>query len=242
MKPEIPDPVVILSGQPVIAQGRRQHIYEHPGDPTSLIKLPMPGSYDAKGNLIERRRFDRFRRATAFRDFLREFREYLELKARHQSPGTPLPLCAVRGIVETDLGLGLVYERIGDADGALAPTLKTLIRRKRIEPHHLEEIEVLFRQLMDNHVVVSNFNLDNIVYQAGRGGAGRFVYIDSFGSKEFIPVRRWFRSRNDRKIRAIRASCIEKMSRARRAGAVSSQSVPDDSAAPSPARKRSHNP
>ena len=214
MKPDAPKSLVILTGQPVIAQGRRQYIYEHPGDPTSLIKLPMPETYDAEGNLTERRSLDRFRRATAFRDFLREFREFVELKARHQQHDARLPLCEVRGVVQTDLGLGLVYERIGNPDGTLAPTLKALIRQRRIRQRHIDEIEAHFRELMDAHVVVSNFNLDNIVYQTGGDGSGRYVWIDSFGSKEFIPVRRWFRSRNDRKIRAIRASCIEKMSRA----------------------------
>ena len=186
-------------------------MYEHPLDPTSLIKLSKPETCDEHGNLLERRFSDRFRRATAFRDFLREFQEYLELKARFQQPGIRLPLCEVRGIVQTDLGIGLVYERIANPDGRLAPTLKALMKRGDIGQQQISEIEDHFNFLMENRIVVSNFNSENIIYQSDPDGSGRFIWIDSFGSKQFIPTRRWFKTLNDRKLRSIRDKCLEKM-------------------------------
>lgn len=217
------DVVVALSGSPIIAQGGRQHVYEHPLDPTSLIKFPKPETYDASSaNLKGREKWsDRFRRSTAFRDFLREFREYVELKAKHQQAGIKLPLCAVRGIVQTDMGLGLVYERMSEPDGSLSPNLEKLIEDGQVHQAHFEAFEAFFDSLLEHNVVVCDMSLDNLVYHTDADGLSRFVWIDSFGSKRPIPLRRWFRSLNNRKIEQVREKRRElMMKRIDRAAAV----------------------
>ncbi len=209
-------PIIVLSDLQPIAAGRRQNVYEHPSDPTALVKVPKPETCDDQGNLLQRRLTDRFRRATAFGDFLREIREYLELKARHPQPGVELPLCEVRGLVQTDLGVGLVYERISDPDGSLAPTLKALIASGRAGARQIDELDAHFRDLREKHVVLSNFNLDNVVYQTRPDGTGRFVWVDSIGCKQFVPTRRWFRRMNDRKLSAIEDHCLKAIRRGMR--------------------------
>lgn len=208
---QTPRPLIKLSNQKRITDGKRQNIYEHPDDPTTLIKITKPKTFDSNGNLKERRFSDRFRPATAFRSFLLEFNEFLLLKARNQSPNPALPLCQIRGIAQTDIGLGLLYERISNPDGTLAQPLKQLITSGNIAQQHLDEIEVFFQNQINNHVVVGNFNPLNIVYQINADGSGRFVWIDSFGSKQFIPIRSWFKSQNARKIRKIRALHVGNM-------------------------------
>ena len=203
--------VINLSDLVHVAEGRQQIVFEHPTDPTSVIKLPKPEKNDGRGNLLKKRRGDRFRRATAYRSFLREFQEFVELKARRPEVGAILPLCEIRGIVQTDLGMGLVYERITNPDGTLAPQLGQLIDQGRIGDQQLTEIEAHFSELMDNHVVLCHFNLENILYQTLEDGSGRFVWVDSIGSRQLIPTRRWFRELNDRKLRKIRDKCIEAM-------------------------------
>jgi PhoP regulatory network protein YrbL len=198
--------IIRLSGHSHIAEGRRQFVFEHPNDAGSLIKVNKPEQpYEPKGPI--KRFFSRFRYNGEYQDFLREFREYLELRERCSTSGEELPLCEVRGIVQTDLGIGLVYERISNPDGQLAPTLKALIDTGRIGEQQIEELEAHFRSLKENRVSLSNFNLRNIVYQSAPDGHGRFVWIDSFGSKQFVPWRKWFKSLNDRKLRKIQASC-----------------------------------
>ncbi len=197
--------MLTLSNKPVIAKGKRQHIYEHPNEPSLLVKLPQPGTYDAHGQLpdvswIERR----LRRATMYNGFLREFREYLELKARKQEPGALLPICEVHGTMPTDLGLGLVYERISDPDGNLSPTLRDMIRAGRLNSLHLKLLNDFFDALMENHVVISNKNLKNIVFQTQGDGLGRFVWIDSFGCKQLVPLRKWLKWLNTRGLNKVR--------------------------------------
>lgn len=204
-----------LSDKPVIAEGNRQHVYSHPNDPIALVKVPQPGTFDAQGHLpgtnwIGRR----FRLATMYNGFLREFRQYLELKARLQEPGVTLPICEVHGTIPTDLGLGLVYERISDPDGSLPPTLKEMMAASRLEPWHLSLLHGFFDALIEYHVVVSNKNPNNIVFQTQGTGRGRFVWIDSFGCKQAIPLRKWSKWLNTRGLNRVRNQVVRKAEKA----------------------------
>ncbi|WP_171127995.1 MULTISPECIES: YrbL family protein [unclassified Ruegeria] len=204
-----------LIDKPVIAKGNRQHVYAHPYDSTLLVKVPQPGTFDARGHLpntgwIERK----IRRATMYSGFLREFREYLELKARLQEPGALLPICEVHGTTPTDLGLGLVYGRISDSDGNLPPTLHEMIQSGRLEPLHLKLLNEFFDTLIKNHVVLSNKNLSNIVFQKQKDGFGRFVWIDSFGCKQLVPLRKWSKWLNTRGLNKVRKQVVGHAERA----------------------------
>lgn len=203
--------ILSLSNAVYISEGKRQWIYDHPDDPSALIKIAKPAKRDGNRRLAKPHYFDRFRRANVYRAFLREMAEYLELKTKFPASDTQLPLCQVTGIVQTDIGLGLIYERIANPDGSLAKTLQHLIESKQITQQHLDELNTFFEFQIDNHVIVSNFNLLNIVYQIGENGSGRFLWIDSFGSKQFVPIRTWFKSQNTRKLLAIREKCLREM-------------------------------
>ncbi|WP_299287446.1 YrbL family protein [uncultured Tateyamaria sp.] len=194
-----------LSDKPVIAKGERQHVYAHPDDPTLLVKVPQPGTFDADGHLPDAGWLTRrLRRATMYKGFLREFVAYLELKAEHQDPDARLPISAVHGTVQSDLGLGLVYERISDPDGSLPPSLKELMDSGRLEAWHVTALHTFFDTLIAHHVVVSNKNLKNIIFQTEGPGHGRFVWIDSFGCKQSIPLRKWSKRLNTRRLEDLR--------------------------------------
>ena len=200
-----------LSAESVIARGKRQYVYAHPNDPALLVKVPQPGTFDAHGHIPNTKWIARrFRRATMYNGFLREFRECLELKARVQEPGVQLPICEVHGTVPTDLGLGLVYERISDPDGNLPPTLKEMIQARKLEPQHLKLLHDFFDALIENHVVLSNKNLNNIVFQTKKVGPGRFVWIDSFGCKQLVPLRKWSKWLNARGLNKVRNHVVGK--------------------------------
>ena len=200
-----------LKDKPVIARGNRQFVYAHPHDPSLLVKVPQPGTFDKDGHipkagLLERR----FRRATMYKGFLREFREYLELVARWQDADAVLPVCAVRGTEPTDLGLGLVYERISDPDGSLPPSLHEMVEAGTLRRWHLPLLDAFFDSLVQNHVVVSNGNPGNIIFQSQGDRSGRFVWIDSFGCKQAIPYRKWSKMLNARRLEKIRTRFLSR--------------------------------
>ena len=207
-----------LSDAPVIAKGNRQYIFAHPSEPALLVKVPQPGTFDTYGHIPKTGWFARrFSRATMYRDFVREFREYIELKARYQEPGVLLPICAVHGTVPTDLGLGFVYERISDPDGSLPPTLKELIDTGRLDAWHMSLLNTFFDTLIAHDVLISNKNLKNIIFQTESAGHGRFVWIDSFGCKQVIPILKWSKWLNkfnlERKRKQIIALAEDRMAR-----------------------------
>ncbi len=204
-----------LSDKPVIAKGNRQHVYSHPNDPIALVKIPQPGTFDAQGHLPNTSWLGRrLRQATMYNGFLREFRQYLELKARLQDPDVVLPICEVHGTTPTDLGLGLVYERISDPDGSLPPTLSEMIKTNRLEPWHLKLLHGFFDTLIEYQVVITNKNPNNIVFQTQGAEQGRFVWIDSFGCKQAVPLRKWSKWVNTRGLNRVRDEIVAKAEKA----------------------------
>ncbi|WP_170409793.1 YrbL family protein [Ruegeria arenilitoris] len=197
--------LVRLKNSEVIAQGNRQFVYQHPDASDALLKVPQPDTTDGQNGLLGDTWFDRtFRRSTVFKGFLREFHESFDLMVRYQHRDEAIPVCEVRGVVQTDIGLALVYERISEPDGQLSPSLKELAKSGGLTQEHLASLHKHFDMLIEEQVLISNKNTGNIVYQTFSDGSGRWVWIDSFGSKQIIPVRRWFRSLNRRKINQIR--------------------------------------
>ncbi|MFY2826524.1 YrbL family protein [Ruegeria sp. MALMAid1280] len=197
--------VLKLTNCEVIAQGNRQFVYQHPDAPDTLLKIPQPDTMDGQANLLSDTWFDRtFRRSTVFKGFLREFHESFDLMVRYQNSDDPIPVCEVRGVVQTDMGLALMYERISEPDGQLSPSLKELANSGRLTREHLTALNKHFDQLIEQQVLISNKNTGNIVYQTFSDGSARWVWIDSFGCKQLIPVRRWFGFLNRRKIDQIR--------------------------------------
>lgn len=197
--------LLILKDKEMIAKGNRQYVYEHPNDPGTLLKIPQAHTMDENFNLLSDTWFDRlFRRSTGYKGFLREFRESLDLMVRHQRGSSLIPVSEVRGVIQTDLGLALLYERISDPDGTLSPSLHDLAVDKKISQQHVDDLHTYFALLASEHVAINNKNLRNIVYQTWPDGSGRWVWIDSFGCKQTIPLRRWSRKMNARKLEQIR--------------------------------------
>lgn len=203
--------MLVLTDKPVIAQGNQQYVYVHPHNPSRLVKVPQPETYDAEGHSVHTKGIVRiFRPGSMYKGFLREFRQYLELKARRQELNAVLPICEVHGTVPTDLGLGLVYELVADPDGTLPPSLKQMIDAGKVEQWHLPLLNAFFDEMIENHILISNRNLNNIIFQTQGPGKGRFVCIDSFGCKQAIPLKKWSKRLNTRALNRYREFFVGK--------------------------------
>ena len=203
--------VLVLSNSDPVGQGTRQLVFEHPTESDTLIKVLKPDIYDDMGNLLKKRWFDKFRKASAFDPFKREFSEFVDLKAQHQNEDVDLPLCYIQGIVQCDLGIGFIYEKIADPDGALSETLYNIVRNKTATQQHILDLEPFFKALDEHHVVLGDLNMKNIVYQKRKDGTARYVGIDGTGSKQAVPLRKWFKSQNSKKIRQVHERCVRKI-------------------------------
>lgn len=179
-------PALRLSDATPIASGQIRRIFEHPHDARLLIKILRPDSIERrwKGPL---RAWKRLARALHYNGHVRELREYITACARH--PARPAPIARTIGVIETDLGLGLVAEKVVGPGSILAPTLATRYASEGGFSAALErDLEELLEGLLACNVIVGDMHAWNIVYGSDSRGGPRFVLIDGFGEKLAIPL------------------------------------------------------
>lgn len=168
-----------------IALGHRRAVYPHPHDPDLLIKTMRPEAvakrWDAPGKWIKR-----LPRARQYIDYLREVKEYI---ATHTRRDADPPIVRIVGLVETDVGLGLVCEKVIGPDGDLAPTLLDCYLEHGGEPPWAPAaLEELRDGLLRNNVIVGDLNAANLAYGSDSRGGPRLLMVDGFGEKGAIPL------------------------------------------------------
>ena len=194
-------PIKLADQQPLAVGGERL-IYQHPHDPHLLIKV-----MDARERARRRAEHPikhwhkRFRRSP-YKPYLTELSEYVASQAPTDTPRT-VPLARTLGLVQTDIGLGLLSEKITDQDGNLAPTVRELVSRDGLTPALREQLDALFAGLTEAHVLFNDVGASNIVSGSNANGQQGLWVIDGFGNKQAIPLfalnKTWNRRRMMRK-------------------------------------------
>lgn len=177
-----------------IAQGGVRLVFPYPGDPSRLVKVMRPDKVASRYGNEGGTWFRRNRRHGEYILFVREIREYIAAYACH---GISLPFVQrIRGLVETDLGLGMVLDAARDRKGNLAPTLAKVIFTGCFDQQAEEALATFLRQMMECDVVFADLHERNLVYAAGEDGKLQFVMIDGLGSSTILPLKSWFPSLN----------------------------------------------
>jgi hypothetical protein len=188
----------------LVKSGRTRNVHQHEALPGLLIKTLQPELVDRDGYFKAYPRWKKGRPHGAYFAFRREVDEFIVLCRRlYGRDLSGLPIARIHGLVPTSAGLGLVVERISAGDG-LAPTMLEMIGQKRFEKRHLQAMERFLGRCRELRIVFGDLTVNNIVYTEARGPQGEFVAIDGFGEKSAVPVHRWSRLLNDRKIERVR--------------------------------------
>jgi hypothetical protein len=208
-----------LKPQTPLTVGKTQAVYQHPGDPNLLIKVrkldKLQRDYDRKlGGLIGYKR-----RHGLYTTWMRELEHYFSvcLRLGYQPPF----LQRYYGIVDTDLGLGMVVGRITDRSGALAPRLEAVVKRTGLTAELRAKIEHLARQVNELRISTNDVSMTNIVY--GWDEAAREdhpVLIEGIGVNTFVPLARFsnfFNVRSNDRHFARTLRSMEKLDRQRAA-------------------------
>lgn len=131
------------------------------------------------------------RRYGPYAVFLREIQEFI---AAYAALGRAAPFAqSVHGLVETDLGLGLVVGAVRGPDGALAPKLAKLISAGGFDGLARRALDETLDALLESDIVLADLHERNLVYQNLAGGSPRFVMIDGIGSSTLVPCKNWSR-------------------------------------------------
>jgi len=182
---------ILLRDVAPLANGHLRAVYAHPDRADWLIKVMRPEVVARRWG-GKARWYKRLARVRHYATSLRELKEYIAVMARHPD-GDP-PIVRPRGLVETDLGLGLVTERIVGDDGGLAPTVLALLRESGGLAPWIDSMLVrLLDELQAHDVIVGDLHVGNIAYGRGPrelarpGAEPRFILIDGYGEKNLLP-------------------------------------------------------
>ncbi len=190
-----------LDGIEPLRTGDVRQIYALPDYPFSLLKIVRREKVDETGNFIGKSAIKRLRPEGCYQGFAREVREYVIQSRKHyHEPFFKLPIAHIHGFVQTDHGVGLLTEKIVGDDGDLAPTLGHLHSQGLLGEKHKTALDSMFRRCRDLHIVLNDIHANNIVYTEHRTGAPECVCVDGFGERVFIPLQRWIKRLNSRKI------------------------------------------
>jgi len=191
--PTSAEAVLLLSTAEPIAVGHLRSVYQHPVHANELVKVMRADALAKRWN-APGRWHKRLPRTRHFVQYLRELKEFIVARAR--APEVDVPIARMIGVVDTDLGLGLVSEKVVGVDGALAPTLAALYSRRGFTPEIDGALAAFLAGLLDGNVIVGDMHAWNIVYGSDSRGGPRLVMIDGFGEKHAIPISSMSRAVN----------------------------------------------
>ena len=168
-----------------IGRGAGATVYRHPDDPTSLIKVTRPPAHKS---LMWLRRLFESRRRKYGRMYLSliELEEYFLAVAR--TGDVPPFMPEFRGVVQTNLGAGLVFEAIFDEDGNLAATLGEHARRQGVSEDLRGALRTLFDQIAAWRLVAWDLTPKNIVFGRRPGGPMQMFLVDGIAERTFIRI------------------------------------------------------
>ena len=117
------------------------------------------------------------------------------------------------GLVDTDLGLGLISEKVVDASGALAPTFASVYAKAGLTPELDAALAEFSHDLLAANVIVGDMHAWNIVYGSDSRGGPRLVMIDGFGEKHAIPISSMSRTINRYRTKRLLKRMMEQVKR-----------------------------
>ena len=201
--------------KPLIS-GANRRVFQHPDNEGWLVKVIREDVVEnfRNGGPTKRKKgrsYNYPRRHGIYTSFFREIDEYLAIKARFDEP--ILCIQPIFGIVETDLGLGLVVEKLRGRDGNLAPTLLMLVRTFGFTHELRTKFNEYIDMIISRDIVTSDFHPNNIVYASDEMHGERFVLVDGLGEKALIPVNKYSRLINRRSNLRRSLSAIRKLER-----------------------------
>lgn len=204
-----------LNAATPLASGHDRHIFQHPNMPSLLVKVM---DMRARAMYLEARPFKRwykqYQRESAYRVYLTEISEYVTTTTR-PSGVWQVPMARILGVAQTTVGLGLVVEKIHDADGNIAPTITDLARQGKLDAALSAQLDEFFDDLADAHVVLHDISASNIACGLNADGKQGLYLIDGFGGLPLIPLYAWSKRLNNWRIRTkyarMRAALAERI-------------------------------
>lgn len=177
---------ITLAGAAMVAKGGGRLIYRCPDNPQIVIKLHKPFRQKRFMWLHELLR----PRKRRFGPFLHSFIEVDEITAAVYRNGT-LPSFTTQflGFVQTDIGVGAMFEAVLGKNKKLAESLAQYATRTHQHSDMAQAIDTLWDDVIKSGIVVSDPKLANVVPIIEQHAEPRLVFVDGLGERTLIPIQ-----------------------------------------------------
>ncbi len=188
--------MLTLRGHEPFAKGTKRHCYVHPANPALCIKVP------ARAGDPQCRR-----------EQMTDLKDYAALKKRGGAVFDHI--AAVEGVVDTDLGPGIVCVLCRDADGSISSTLTAIVRERGLTPSIVRAIGELKEWLRAHRILTRDTGPSNMVAVRLDCDKWKLVIIEGLSNPKYRLLTRlqprstdWLISRQLRKFDRRLSSAI----------------------------------
>ncbi len=175
-----------------LASGSEKSVYQHPHSPNLLIKIWHEDYFVKIRN--DNPIFTKLRRLPRYSAVLKEFTEHLSVREWNDKH---IFIQKIVGVVDTDLGLGLVVKKVARRNGDPARSLSDLLSSGEFSSIHQAALDEFLDWIRGSGVIVRDLGTKNLVWdEVGE----RFVVIDGIGGKARISLReycKWYNRRSN---------------------------------------------
>ena len=184
---------IILEHETPFARGSKRACYVHPEDETKCIKLLLP---DKDGRTVKKEAtwYKQLYPTRHFDENAKDIKGYKLLKRRYDALEQHFP--SLYGVVETDLGHGLVTDLIHDDDGSISRDVAWYQQHGETKIYE-DAVQEFYQFMMQHALLVRDLNPHNLLVQQQRSGP-RIMMIEGVGNSDLIPIAnfsRWFSRR-----------------------------------------------
>ncbi len=158
--------MLTLRGHEPFARGTRRYCYVHPADPALCIKVPArPGEPHCR------------------REQIADLEDYAVLEKRGGAVFDHI--AAVEGVVDTDLGPGVVCALCRDADGSISSTLADVVREQGLTPSIVRAIGELKEWLRAHRILTRDTGPSNMVAVHLDCDKWKLVIIEGLSNRKY---------------------------------------------------------
>lgn len=156
-----------LAGCEPFARGKRRHCYVHPDDPDLCVKVAA----DARDE-------------RCLREQGRDLRSYRWLRSLgSDSVFDRIP--PIEGVVDTDLGEGIVMRLYRDHDGRISRNLAQIIVERGLTPSLIREIDALKRWLLKERLLTRDTAPYNVVAVRSADSRWQLMIIEGWANLRY---------------------------------------------------------
>lgn len=168
-------------------QGRAVFAVKAPDD--LVVKVPMNALRAADTGRVRPFLYKHFP-TTRHRMLLRQLTHDIEVRIRSHDAGIASPIAFTNGVMRTDMGLGLLMQRVGPEGGGLGMTLDEFVARDLLDTAALKALNDFSRAVFALGVVAPGLNSRSIVW-GQQEGKWQPLIVDGFGDPNVIKLRSW---------------------------------------------------